>query len=218
MELKNNSFFSWLFGSTEEKALENMDKNELEIKGRAIGIELDKRRNKEALIKQLKKQQKIGGTPKLTNIPLVSPVTDAATNTATVPLVEVQKLAERSSEASGRIEELVKNINQDINNAVFLMETTTKEIASGVRMTDETEAIFDRIKSSNQQLVGSISQFAGGSREELETMESISDRIEMLNISSRRNNSNASEVANSMGQLKDVAQRLNQSIMRLKAN
>tara|TARA_R110001592_G_scaffold280971_1_gene548395 strand:+ start:7651 stop:7836 length:186 start_codon:yes stop_codon:yes gene_type:complete len=58
MELKNNSFFSWLFGSTEEKALENMDKNELEIKGRAIGIELDKRRNKEALIKQLKKQMK----------------------------------------------------------------------------------------------------------------------------------------------------------------
>lgn len=135
-----------------------------------------------------------------------------------VVVVEVQKLAERSSEASGRIEELVKNINQDINNAVFLMETTTKEIASGVRMTDETEAIFDRIKSANQQLVGSISQFAGGSREELETMESISDRIEMLNISSRRNNSNASEVANSMGQLKDVAQRLNQSIMRLKAN
>ncbi|NKB75457.1 MAG: hypothetical protein GKR96_00075 [Gammaproteobacteria bacterium] len=130
-----------------------------------------------------------------------------------VVVEEVQKLAERSADASGRIEELVKNINQDINNAVFLMETTTKEIASGVRMTDETEAVFDRIKSTNQQLMGSISQFSGGSEEELETMESISDRIEMLNISSRRNNSNASEVANAMGQLKIVAQRLNRSIM-----
>jgi len=44
-------------------------------------------------IKQLKKQQKIGGTPNRPVQPIVSPVTDAATNTATVPLVEVQKLA-----------------------------------------------------------------------------------------------------------------------------
>ena len=58
MQFKKNSFLGWLLGSTEEKSIEDMNKNELEIKGRAIGIELDKRRNKEALIKQLKKQMK----------------------------------------------------------------------------------------------------------------------------------------------------------------
>jgi len=58
MEYKNNNFFSWLFGTKKEKVLEDMDKNELEIKGRGIGIELDKRKTKIALIKQLKKQMK----------------------------------------------------------------------------------------------------------------------------------------------------------------
>ena len=47
-----------MFGTKKEKVLEDMDKNELEIKGRGIGIELDKRKTKIALIKQLKKQMK----------------------------------------------------------------------------------------------------------------------------------------------------------------
>jgi len=47
-----------LFGAMEEKPIEDMTKDELETKGRSIGIELDKRRTTEALIIQLKKQMK----------------------------------------------------------------------------------------------------------------------------------------------------------------
>tara|TARA_R110000744_G_scaffold140986_1_gene252306 strand:- start:1193 stop:1390 length:198 start_codon:yes stop_codon:yes gene_type:complete len=59
MQFKKNSFLGWLLGSAEEKPLDDMTKDELETKGREVGIELDKRRKKEALVKQLKKQMKI---------------------------------------------------------------------------------------------------------------------------------------------------------------
>jgi hypothetical protein len=58
MQFKKNSFLGWLFGAMEEKPIEDMTKDELETKGRSIGIELDKRRTTEALIIQLKKQMK----------------------------------------------------------------------------------------------------------------------------------------------------------------
>jgi len=58
MQFKKNSFLGWLFGQTPQKSLEDMDKLELEAKGRELGVELDRRRKKEALIKQLKKQMK----------------------------------------------------------------------------------------------------------------------------------------------------------------
>ena len=47
MQFKKNSFLGWLLGSTEEKSIEDMTKDELETKGRSI-----------ALIIQLKKQMK----------------------------------------------------------------------------------------------------------------------------------------------------------------
>jgi hypothetical protein len=58
MQFKKNSFFSWFFGPSSEKSFEEMSKLELEAKGRELGIELDRRRKKEALIKRLEKQMR----------------------------------------------------------------------------------------------------------------------------------------------------------------
>lgn len=41
-----------------EKALQRMDKDELETYARTLGLELDKRHNKETLIKQILAEQK----------------------------------------------------------------------------------------------------------------------------------------------------------------
>jgi|TARA_X000001382_G_scaffold130956_1_gene128173 hypothetical protein len=43
-----------------QKNLKNKTKNELEEKGRELGIELDKRQSKEKLIKQIENNQKKG--------------------------------------------------------------------------------------------------------------------------------------------------------------
>tara|TARA_R110002020_G_scaffold50572_3_gene142699 strand:+ start:477 stop:662 length:186 start_codon:yes stop_codon:yes gene_type:complete len=58
MQLKKNNFFSWFFGPPAKKSLEEMSKLELEAEGREIGIELDRRRKKEVLVEQLKKQMR----------------------------------------------------------------------------------------------------------------------------------------------------------------
>ncbi|MGI9319239.1 MAG: methyl-accepting chemotaxis protein, partial [bacterium] len=50
---------------------------------------------------------------------------------------EVQRLADRSARASNEITELVKTIQQDANNAIASMETTTTEVVTGATMADE---------------------------------------------------------------------------------
>ena len=46
--------------SEKQKNLQNLSKDELEKKGRELGIELDKRKSKDKLIEEIEKQQKKG--------------------------------------------------------------------------------------------------------------------------------------------------------------
>ena len=135
-----------------------------------------------------------------------------------VVVEEVQRLAEKSSDASAGITELVKSIQQDINNAIFLMETTAKEVTSGVRLVDETGAALSELKTTNQQLLGEIVDLSTKSENELEGMDSINSRMETLIVSSSRNRDKASEVSVAMNQIKNIAQRLNRSIVGFKLN
>jgi len=69
---------------------------------------------------------------------------------------EVQRLADRSARASGEITELVKNIQQDANNAITSMETTTEEVITGAKMADEAGQALDEIERISQELYDAI--------------------------------------------------------------
>ena len=78
----------------------------------------------------------------------------------TVVAEEVQRLAERSGEATKHIGAIVKSIQHDTQDAVEAMERSTRGVVEGTRTADEAERALREIEQvSNQlaELIGSIS-------------------------------------------------------------
>lgn len=78
----------------------------------------------------------------------------------TVVAEEVQRLAERSAEATKHIGAIVKSIQRDTQEAVEAMERSTRGVVDGTRTADEADRALREIEQvSNQlaELIGSIS-------------------------------------------------------------
>ena len=133
-----------------------------------------------------------------------------------VVVEEVKRLAERSLESSNRIGDLVKNIQQDINNAVFLMETTSKEVASGVRLSDETGLALDAIKTNSQKLAGAVKHFSQDNQTDLNAVQLISQQMDAINDSSREHAQKVSQAEEMAKQLMDITERLDRSVMKFR--
>jgi twitching motility protein PilJ len=78
----------------------------------------------------------------------------------TVVAEEVQRLAERSAEATKHISAIVQSIQRDTQDAVQAMERSTRGVVEGTRTADEADRALREIEQvSNQlaELIGSIS-------------------------------------------------------------
>jgi len=82
----------------------------------------------------------------------------------TVVAEEVQRLAERSAEATKHIAAIVKSIQGDTQDAIEAMERSTRGVVEGTRTADEADKALREIeKVSNQlaELIGGISHATG---------------------------------------------------------
>ena len=98
----------------------------------------------------------------------------------TVVAEEVQRLAERSAEATKHIGAIVKSIQRDTQDAVEAMERSTRGVVEGTKTADEADRALREIEQvSNQlaELIGSISnatdQQAASARRVAEAMQEI---------------------------------------------
>lgn len=69
---------------------------------------------------------------------------------------EVQRLAERSANATKRIEVLVKTIQSDANEAVASMESSTAQVVTGAGVAEEAGQSLDQIENVSQNLANLI--------------------------------------------------------------
>jgi hypothetical protein len=75
---------------------------------------------------------------------------------------EVQRLAERSSGATKRIETLVQTIQSDTNEAVSSMEQTTAEVVAGARLAEDAGLALGEIEKVSNDLADLIQNISGG--------------------------------------------------------
>ena len=125
---------------------------------------------------------------------------------------EVQRLADRSARASNEITELVKNIQQDTNNAIASMEITTEEVVSGATMADEAGRLLGRIEAASQELLDNIDAVASEAKNESEVAKTVSERMETLRSATEKSDLSVSQVAVALEQMKEVTERLDRSV------
>ncbi|MDH4095743.1 MAG: methyl-accepting chemotaxis protein [Betaproteobacteria bacterium] len=84
----------------------------------------------------------------------------------TVVAEEVQRLAERSAEATKHIGAIVKSIQRDTQDAVEAMERSTRGVVEGTRTADEADRALREIEQVSNQLAALIGSISSATQEQ----------------------------------------------------
>jgi methyl-accepting chemotaxis protein len=125
---------------------------------------------------------------------------------------EVEKLAERSAVASKQIDALTKAIEGETNEAVESMETTVKEVAVGVKLTDEVGEALMQIEAVTHQLSNINHTIAIAARQQAQTSEDISGSVKVVAGVSQTTAAGMRESAASVRQLAEWTHNLRDSV------
>lgn len=90
---------------------------------------------------------------------------------------EVRKLAERTTEATKQIAQMIKGIQKETDEAVRAMQTATEEVNKGIELADKAGSSLEQIVSSSQEVWDLINQIAAATEEQSATAEQIAKNI-----------------------------------------
>jgi len=129
---------------------------------------------------------------------------------------EVQRLAERASGATKRIETLVQTIQSDTNEAVSSMEQTTSEVVSGARLAEDAGLALTEIEKVSNDLAELIQSISTAARQQSAAATNISATMNVIQEITTQTSVGASQTAESIGNLAQLASDLRRSVADFK--
>jgi twitching motility protein PilJ len=129
---------------------------------------------------------------------------------------EVERLAERSTEATKKISGLIKSIQSDTNEAISAMEETTQEVVGGSRMADEAGRRLGEIESVSNQLAEIISGIASTAQQQAKGSEAVARSVADISTVTQQTAAGAKQAAGSINDLASLAGQLRDSMSRFK--
>jgi len=129
---------------------------------------------------------------------------------------EVQRLAERASAATRRIETLVSAIQVDTNEAVASMEQTTSEVVGGAKLAEQAGTQLGEIETVSGNLAGLIKNIAIAAQHQSAEVASVSSTMNVISDITSQTASGASHTAESIGNLAQLSADLRRSVADFK--
>jgi twitching motility protein PilJ len=129
---------------------------------------------------------------------------------------EVQRLAERASGATKRIETLVQTIQSDTNEAVSSMEQTTTEVVNGARLAEDAGTALGEIEQVSNNLAGLIQGISTAAKQQSAAATNITSTMHVIQEITAQTSVGASQTAESIGNLAQLAQDLRRSVADFK--
>ncbi|NJN47401.1 MAG: methyl-accepting chemotaxis protein, partial [Candidatus Competibacteraceae bacterium] len=125
---------------------------------------------------------------------------------------EVQRLAERSGNATKRIETLVKTIQADTNEAIISMEKSTTEVVNGADLAEKAGEALEEIESVSAKLAALINDVSKAAGQVTEMASRVSTAMTSINEITAQTSESSVATASSIGKLNQLAQELQQSV------
>ncbi|MEO6518158.1 MAG: methyl-accepting chemotaxis protein [Pseudoxanthomonas sp.] len=129
---------------------------------------------------------------------------------------EVQRLAERTSGATRRIESLVQTIQADTNEAVSSMEQTTSEVVAGARLAEDAGTALGEIEKVSADLSGLIQGISTEAAQQSTAATDITQTMNTIQSITAQTSHGASQTAESIGNLAQLAADLRRSVADFK--
>ena len=129
---------------------------------------------------------------------------------------EVQRLAERTSGATRRIENLVQAIQADTNEAVTSMEQTTAEVVSGARLAEDAGTALTEIERVSNALNTLIKNISIAAQQQSAAASDITRTMGVIRQITGQTSQGAGQTAESIGHLAQLAADLRRSVADFK--
>jgi twitching motility protein PilJ len=134
----------------------------------------------------------------------------------TVVAEEVQRLAERSSEATKQISVIVKTIQTDTNSAVVAMEKSTEGVVDGARLSDAAGQALNEIENVTNNLASLIASISQATVTQTNSAATVTRNMQLIQNITSQTTEGTKLTADSVGQLTALAEELRASVAGFK--
>nr|WP_295081838.1 methyl-accepting chemotaxis protein [uncultured Roseateles sp.] len=129
---------------------------------------------------------------------------------------EVQRLAERSGDATRRIAALVKTIQTDTHDAVAAMERSTLGVVQGTRLSDAAGKALEEIDAVSRRLDGLIAEISTQALREAASANEVAENIQHIFAVTEQTSEGTRSTALMVHELSRSAEALKASVARFK--
>jgi len=134
----------------------------------------------------------------------------------TVVAEEVQRLPERSSEATKPISAFVKIIQTDTHGAVAAMEKSTEGVVDGARVADAAGQALNEIETVTTNLAQLIQSISVATNAQTDSAKTVANNMQMIQEITTQTTQGTKLTAESVGQLTSLAEELRDSVAGFK--
>ena len=125
---------------------------------------------------------------------------------------EVQRLAERSAEATKQIAAIVRTIQTDTHETIAAMEATTQEVVQGAALSEEARRALDEIATTSRETAAQIARVAQEIQSQAQRGETISRLMRDVLTLTQTTRSGTEQTAEEIARLADLAAELRGSV------
>ena len=129
---------------------------------------------------------------------------------------EVQRLAERSADATRQISALVKAIQTDTQDAVAAMERSTQGVVEGAKLSDKAGAALTEIDQVSRRLSELIQHISNSTSREAGLANVVAENIQNIFAVTEQTGEGTKATASQVRELSRMAEELSQSVSRFK--
>ncbi|MES2364341.1 MAG: methyl-accepting chemotaxis protein [Pseudomonadota bacterium] len=129
---------------------------------------------------------------------------------------EVQRLAERSGQATKQIAAIVKTIQSDTQDAVAAMETSTQGVVEGAKLSDAAGQALSEISQVSRNLAALIENISTATEAQASAATKVARTMQDIQNITEQTTTGTNQTASSIGALSDLAADLKKSIAGFK--
>jgi twitching motility protein PilJ len=129
---------------------------------------------------------------------------------------EVQRLAERSGDATKQIAAIVKTIQSDTHDTVAAMEVSTQGVVEGAKLSDAAGQTLAEIGDVSKTLAGLIADISAATQSQAESTAKVAETMQDIKSISAQTSNGTKQTAESIGGMKQLAQDLKTSVAGFK--
>jgi twitching motility protein PilJ len=129
---------------------------------------------------------------------------------------EVQRLAERSADATKQIAAIVKTIQSDTHDTVAAMEVSTQGVVEGAKLSDAAGQTLAEIGDVSKKLAGLIADISSATQNQAEATSLVAETMQDIKAISAQTSRGTQQTAESIGGMKQLVQDLKSSVAGFK--